>query len=546
MSAPDVTPAPARPRGIFPWALSLLALAYVLATAWVFTRSAPVTGGRPVTIRLAHWQIEAGPPDGIAAVIRRYEATHPLVKVEQVLIPGSVYRQWMRTNLAGDTGPDLIEYGAWLEGVTDIPARHFAPITAEMALPNPYNRGTPLAGVPWVNTFKDELLYQRFSAPEPGQLYAATLSEVSLRLFCNRELLAAIAPGAPPPRTFADFRVLCAQLDAWSQRTGRTVYAAAGSRTNAQWIMEMILRGLALRVSFDVDTDGSLDVLNRETAAAYLDGRWDYRRPELAAGLTLVREVTSRMKPGFLQLTRDDATQQFLRGEALFHFTGTWDGTSLRRAATFPVDVLRFPQPTPDDPVAGPHLVARFADGTGITCMEFYLNKRTPHRAEALDFLRYLTSVGANQLFSDTSGWLPSVRGVEPAPEIRAYATQQDCIAAGPSYYLGMSALSGAFERQLHLLVGPQGGVDKFVAALALSAPAAAREDTLIEVRNCLATARPQDIRLAAAAVLARLAPAADEREKALVQRIRLESSQTQGEGQLLQMELLLRRTEKL
>ena len=34
MSAPDVTPAPARPRKIFPWALGLLTLAYVLATAW--------------------------------------------------------------------------------------------------------------------------------------------------------------------------------------------------------------------------------------------------------------------------------------------------------------------------------------------------------------------------------------------------------------------------------------------------------------------------------------------------------------------------------
>jgi len=36
---------------------------------------------------VAHWQIERGPPDGLNAIIRRYEELHPRVKVEQVLVP---------------------------------------------------------------------------------------------------------------------------------------------------------------------------------------------------------------------------------------------------------------------------------------------------------------------------------------------------------------------------------------------------------------------------------------------------------------------------
>ncbi len=70
------------------------------------------------------------------------------MKVEQVLVPERVYRQWVRSNLTGGTGPDLIEYGVWLDGLTDIPARYFEPITDEMMKPNPWrNRGTALEKV---------------------------------------------------------------------------------------------------------------------------------------------------------------------------------------------------------------------------------------------------------------------------------------------------------------------------------------------------------------------------------------------------------------
>jgi raffinose/stachyose/melibiose transport system substrate-binding protein len=157
-------------------ALGLLILGYGLALYWVFTRSTPVMSSRPVTLRIAHWQIEKGPPDGVDAIIRRYEELNPRVKVEQVLVPGRVYNQWMRTNLVGGKGVDLIEYGVWLDGLTDIPARYFEPITEAMQRPNPYNRGTPLEQVPWVQTFTDGLLTQRVSAPDPGQFYAATHS----------------------------------------------------------------------------------------------------------------------------------------------------------------------------------------------------------------------------------------------------------------------------------------------------------------------------------------------------------------------------------
>jgi ABC-type glycerol-3-phosphate transport system substrate-binding protein len=131
-------------------ALPLFVLGYVVAVYWVFTRSTPIVDERDVTIRIAHWQIELGPPDGIAAVIKRYEELNPRVRVKQVMVPATVYRQWMRANFSGGTAPDIVEYGAWLDGLADLPVRYFDPLTEDLLEPNPYNQGTVLAGVPWI------------------------------------------------------------------------------------------------------------------------------------------------------------------------------------------------------------------------------------------------------------------------------------------------------------------------------------------------------------------------------------------------------------
>ncbi|MCX6945594.1 MAG: extracellular solute-binding protein [Opitutales bacterium] len=513
--------------------LVLAALGYAWALGWVFTRSAPVVASRPVTIRFAHWQIEQGPPDGMKAVIRRYEELNPRVKVEQVLVPGRIYNQWLRTNLVGGTGVDLVEYGVWLDGMTDIPARYFEPITDQMLRPNPYNRGTPLEHVPWVQTFTDGLQYQRVNAPSPGQFYCATMTEVSERLFCNQELLRAILGSDRTPQTFAELRALFPQVTAYAARTGRPIFALAGSRDNASWLLQFLLQGCMMQVSQRNDRYGSLALYNWDALGHYLEGRWSYRLPEARAGLTMMREVSVNMKQGFVQSLRDAATQEFLRGDAVFIFAGTWDGTSLRSQATFPVEVLRFPQPTPSDPVMGPYLYGRFADGGGGTAMEFYLNKLSAHPQEAVDFMHFMTSVEGSQLFTNHSGWLPATRTVQVPPAIRPYYTPLDCYSFGAEYMMIGASVNMAIMRNFHLLVGPQGSVDRFVDAMEAVMPAAARTDLYKEMTNRSLIVRPQDVRLMALAALGRRAP---QNAALVLARERLECAQTQSEALMLKM----------
>ena len=520
-----------RSRGV---GIGLVLLGYGLALYWVFTRSAPVVSSRPVTIRIAHWQIERGPPDGVDAIIRRYEELNPRVKVEQVLVPERVYRQWVRSNLTGGTGADLIEYGVWLDGLTDIPARYFEPITDEMLRPNPYNKGTALEKVPWVQTFTDGLLQQRLNAPDPGQFYAATLTEVSERLFCNRDLLRTITGSDDTPRTFAELRVLFQKVAAYAGRTGRPIYAMAGARDNASWLMQFLLQGAMMERSQRNDRHGVLAVYPSDELELYLEGRWSYRSPEARAGLQLMREVSLNMKPGFVQSLRDAATQEFLRGDAVFIFAGTWDGTSLRSLATFPIEVLRFPQPTKDDPVMGRYFYGPFADGGGGTAMEFYLNKQSAHPKEAIDFMHYMTSVEGNQLFTDHSGWLPSIRDVRVPPDIVAYQTPLDCYSFGAEYMSAMgSTVGAAVLRNLYLLTDTHGSVDQFVNAMEAAMPEAVRTDLRKEISNRAIIVRPQDVAIMATAALSRRSPGGG---NLAVAQERLESSQTQSEALMLQM----------
>lgn len=522
--------------------LWLLLAAYALACWWVFTRSTPIIQQRPVTITFAHWQIERGPPDGIAAAIKRYEEIQPRVRVEQLLIPGaSIYPQWMRSNLAGGTGPDLLEWGAWIPGQKDIPARYFTPLTAELPKPNPYNRGTSQEGIPWEKTFHDNLLGPRRDSPDPGQVYAVTISEATVRLFCNIKLLQEATGSTAAPANFDDLRKIFIKVREYARRTGRPVHALAGSRDNGLWVAGPIFSGPLLGVNQELDDNGYLFVYNRDVLAAYLAGRWSYSRPAVAAGLQLVRELAQSMKPGFLQLHRDDAMLEFFQGEAVFIYTGSWDATSLRRMAPFAVVPMKLPNVLPDDPEVGRYIIGIGGEGQGETSFAMYLNQASAHKEEAIDFLHFLTSVEGNQLFTDNSLWLPSANGVKVPEEIKDFRNYQEGYALGQAAYdmIG-SEVNAEWNRNFHRLAGDHGSVEQFATVLDEVMPKAVRKDLQNEMRNTLLLVKPQDTIIVARAELTNDTPAG---QRQRIRQQEMEAGQTMSEGLALQMKLQLEAT---
>ena len=188
-------------------ALGLLLAAYVLSVCHVvhWRGFGPPTPPPRVTIRFAHWQLEAGMREAFDLVAHRYMELHPDVRVEQLAVPGTVYKQWLSTQLAGDTVPDLVCFNTSdLALVAQLP-RHFESITRWLEEPNPYNAGTRLAGVPWRLTFVDGGRNRSTYLDQYRNYYAVGLSSHTMRMFYNRNLLRAITGHDAPPQNFREW-----------------------------------------------------------------------------------------------------------------------------------------------------------------------------------------------------------------------------------------------------------------------------------------------------------------------------------------------------
>jgi raffinose/stachyose/melibiose transport system substrate-binding protein len=389
--------------------------------------------------------------------------------------------------------------------------------------------------VPWRSTFLDGLYNEQITAPEVGQLYSVTLAQVSMRLFANDDLLHEIVGDDPDfkfPVSFEEFRGLIRMVNEFSDRTGRPVQVFAGAKDNARWLLEFMVNVVLMDLTHRIDREGHLARYPRDFQMDYLRGRWDYERPEVKAALELLRELAAEMRPGFIQLERDDAVREFMRGEALFVATGTWDATSLIRLAEFPVSIRRFPQPDKNDPKVGRYIYGRAADGSGLTAMAMYLNKHGANKAAAIDFMHFMTSVEAGQLFMEHSGWISSIRGTDIPSQLEAARAVVDGHGFGGGYLQSGANTTDVLSRNFHLLVGPQGSVDRFVAAMGRDAPKAQRGDLQAEARNLAGALRPQDTELMAVRSLPRVAG-----PDATVERRgdTLETSQTLSEIQLYQ-----------
>ena len=143
--------------------LIILALSFIASTISVIYNHYTTEGPDVKAIRICHWQLEAGFRNALQAIIDDYEKdykkrTGKTVRVIQVPVAEKGYAQFINTGLIGNMAPDIIEVGHTkaFENFSNI-VRYFLPLSKYVNQPNPYNDGTKLAGVPWKDTFFDDL-----------------------------------------------------------------------------------------------------------------------------------------------------------------------------------------------------------------------------------------------------------------------------------------------------------------------------------------------------------------------------------------------------
>ncbi|MBT3192084.1 MAG: extracellular solute-binding protein [Verrucomicrobia bacterium] len=192
----------------------LAGLFYLASVVWVILQSPAGKAMDPSVrqITIGHWQLEDGYREGLDEIIRKYKALKAAegVKVEitQSPIPYRAYRQWFRTQTVAGDPADIIEAPGTAE------YRYFVPLSEYVGEANPYNTGTPLEGMPWRDTFLDNM---HAGFIQGDYYFVATVSFVN-RLFCNMDLIEAATGSRQLPKTLSEWLHVCQQVVEYGKR----------------------------------------------------------------------------------------------------------------------------------------------------------------------------------------------------------------------------------------------------------------------------------------------------------------------------------------
>jgi len=451
---------------------ALLVVAFAVASWRLTWRSVRDAGPGHVTLRFAHWQLEGGIREAFDAIARDYETLHPGVHIEQMLIPVGIYRSWGTSHVIGGAAPDLVEIGQGMGGPEVY--SYFHPLTEELNQPNPYNAGTPLAGVPWRKTYTDSLegVYNRAAF----DYYGASVFAATIRIFYNLDLLREITGHTEPPRTFEEFQALGRQVRDFAGRTGRPVTPLVCSYGIT--LMDDLFRSQIQRLATEMNPGVRFppDLTDpTELYLGYLNRRWSLDHPGFRGAAELMHQMGREMPPGFMQLKREQAVFYFAQGRALMLMGWSSDATGLMRQVAFPVRAFRNPLPAPGPAGFGANMLGPNSEGALATFGALGIPRSSPHPEVALDFLRFLTSQPEDRKFARISGSLPVITGIEPEGFAKDMMPDGRGFPSGPTFTLGETGR--VMQNHLHLLFGPEGSSDAFLRALGRDLAASMRSD---------------------------------------------------------------------
>jgi raffinose/stachyose/melibiose transport system substrate-binding protein len=481
----------------------LLAAIYACSVALVFRTVAHNTPPGRVTIRVCQWQLETGVREAFNAMIKRYEQLNPRVHVEQIAVPGGpLYTSWVLTQMVGGTGPDLVQY-TW--NGPDIP-RIFRPITAEVSKPNPYNKGTPLEGVPWRDTFIDGMTSPDSYIDALHEYYSVSLDTHLGRIVYNKPLLRKITGSDTPPATYRELLADCDRIRAYAAEHHLNLVPIANSHDTNEFQSWLIAQAMTIKTGLAINPNYRLMLMFDDVGVAYLRGDWSFDTPEVEASVRELREYGQMCNPGFWERERDTADTDFVCERSVMIVAPSWEATNLLGLCTFPIAAFPFPFPTADDPVYGKFATGPYCEGQVTTGLPIYVNRTTPHYAEAMDFLHFITSVEGSTIFTRVSNWPPATVGVEPSPFAAQFKLQSGGYCSGMNWLAPMGNLNSFGYVLTHMadLWASNGSVDAFRASMRTGYADELRADLRQEVVNGIDNMRRVDTEGVAGVMLAR------------------------------------------
>ncbi|RRJ94857.1 extracellular solute-binding protein [Opitutaceae bacterium TAV4] len=497
---------------------ALLAVAFSIALFKVFTRASSHRDPGTKVIRIGHWLIHDGMREAFAEIIADYERAHPGVRVEQNAVPLKTWFAWQRAQWTGGTTPDIMQLG---KGTTDAElGRYYLPLSSRIDAPNPYNAGTPLAGIPWRETFVDGLASGMTYNAALGEIFGIPAQINTVRFFYNRHLLRAITGrDTLDGLTLDEFLELGRAAREYATRTARPIVPLSVCGPYAEGLLDQISGALTQRHVLD-DPARTLRNDPARFAADHLAGNWKLDTPDIRRVLELWSEIAALAQPGYAQLQREDAHFTFVTGSALFLYAGSWDYSGITQQARFPVGVMRIPLPRPGEGRYGEFTLGVPSEVEAGLEAIMGISRDSPHPELAVDFLRWLTSYPMAVKFSALSRRISAVVDVPAPADLDAVRPAPGGLFGGPSISLRIGSNSTlVFNQNLHFLDArplagddARRGITPFIEAVNARWTPAIQRDLEHVQRARLRNVRTADTR----AIFANSQPASSDAETAV------------------------------
>lgn len=447
------------------------------------TSEAVDTGYKDVVI--THWQLEPGFREAMDWAIDEYNALAHVkeanVKVRQLAITERVYNQFMNVHLISGTAPDMAEKGKTRLIQGNSIAKFYAPLTAYVNDPNPYNADEYLPGgidpalkselqdLPWSETFIDGM---RGGYDEAMQDYYAIPISVwgGIRLFYNMKLvreakviiLENIDNSPQPewistcwlrgegvdargyltdsprlrewlksdeiPQTLGQLLLLCNAAKPLGEKMEMEhLVAISGSNYGPSNLADSYQR-LFFDFNGEVnDSDYDQSVSATEVFAGYEKGNWTWQDEQIREFFQLSKEVALHFPKGFQGLDREQAQRRFVLGNSMMISSGGWDAGGIFSGVDGLREENQFEIRVGSAPVAGEgerwHKYISYAksEASAGTGAPFAVNKASKHFDHALDFLKFITSYRINEEFNRRAAWLPAIVGAKPNERIAPF-----------------------------------------------------------------------------------------------------------------------------
>ena len=433
-------------------ALAFYALSVIMVI--INTRGTSFFDGGAETITIAHWQLEEGFRQGFDEAIKRYEKMMKEkgrnVKVVQTTVPVRGYSQWFVTQLISGDPADIIQ----LTGASQLHNQYFVPLSGFIGNPNPYNKGTPLEGIPWKDTYIDGM-NSALDSTYAEYFGVGTFFHV-MRVYVNKDLLKRATGSDKMPKTLDEWLDDCKKLREYGLKNGIPIIpigVRGFDKGTLASLFQQYFSQLNGHLNDVTPKFGSQTTSIYEILSGLADGELDV--DQLLAPIDIVKQLGMNFGKGFSATDLEQTKFLFNTGNVGFFPEGTWNAWSMVKSSPFEVEVINIPVIGSENSYYNYFTGATSEMGVGVGG-RFGITKAGKHFDLALDFMQYLTSYKINQLtMMEYCKWPPAVINAKYEDLLEKFKPiEGDArLAAASPFFLGSKSRIRTLEAMERIIV---------------------------------------------------------------------------------------------